>query len=329
MLLYVWPVLLGFLGPLDMSSTTEFAAECTSRGSEYRWQVTTVLPLDTWESVAAEHDVDVEDLLAWNPQIPGGELSQGTRLRMCSDELVEERFLARVRIPAETTWAELAREVDLPLDALLAINRRRAGGNVSEGSVVYVYVPKTQWTRRTLDGAVQLETGEGVLVKHPQWAWGRPVTVRTLQALGKAFHAAFPGESVIVGDLSKKRGGSFPPHTSHKGGLDADLGLFSIPPREGVRFFNLSADEVEVDRLWFVVRWLMESGRVGKILLDWSLQGPLYERAVQDGFSPELLEEWFHYPFPRRTPRGLIQHYPGHRHHIHVRFLEPDNEVIL
>jgi hypothetical protein len=329
MLLCVWSVLLGILGPLDVSSTPEFAAECSSRGPKYRWQVTTVLPLDTWESVAEEHDVDVDELMTWNPQLSDGELSQGVRLRVCSDEPLEERFLARIGVSEDTTWVELAVEYDLPLDALLALNRRRAGGNVAEGAVVYVYVPKTRWTRKTLDGPVQLESGEGIVVKHPQWAWGRPVTVRTLQALGKGFQAAFPGESVIVGDLSKKRGGSFPPHTSHKGGLDADLGLFSTPPREGVRFFNLTADEVDVDRLWFVVRWLLESGRVTKILLDWSLQGPLYERAVQDGLSPQLLEEWFHYPFPRRTPRGLIQHYPGHRHHIHVRFLEPDDEVIL
>lgn len=36
------------------------------------------------------------------------------------------------------------------------------------------------------------------------------------------------------------------------------------------------------------------------------------------------LAEWFRYPRSRREDEGL-----RHRHHLHVRYVEPDGEAIL
>lgn len=324
-------VLAGVLGLslTEASAPPASPPACCATGQDCRWSIVTVLPGEELSGLAERFNVTVAELSGWNHLKEAGAVIEGTRLRVFSTVREVERFKTRVRIREATTWARLAARYEMPQAALLRGNRRRRGGAIAPGEVVVVYLKKHRWNRTYLDGAVQLQNGPGVIVKHPEWAWGRPVAVRTLEAVGRELEQRDESATLVVGDLSLPRGGRFPPHKGHKAGLDADIGLMALEPARDLRFRNLKPEEMDVRRQWMVLRLFLESGRVERVLIDWSLQRPLYEAAVADGVAPELLETWFQYPARRGEPKGVVRHYRGHRHHLHIRFIEPEGEAIL
>jgi hypothetical protein len=293
------------------------------------WSIHTVLPGDTFVTLGQRFGVAAEELAGWNGLEADVDLRVGRRLRVFSTVLGRERFRMRTRIKKETTWGRLADLYELPKGTLLALNRRRRGHQVRVGLLVTVYVTKDRWNGLWLDGGVQLASGPGLIVKHPEWAWGRPVTVRSLEGVGVAVDGQFPGSSMVVGDLSKKRGGYFPPHKGHRGGLDADIGLFVVDQPHTLKFRPLKPQQMDAVRTWFLVEQLLLSGRVKRILLDWHLQRSLYKEAQAQGVAPEKLKEYFQYPAKRWKKKGVVRHYKGHRNHLHVRFVESEGEAIL
>jgi hypothetical protein len=50
-------------------------------------------------------------------------------------------------------------------------------------------------------------------------------TVEALLAVGRLWHSRHPDRPVGIGDISKRGGGQFPPHQSHKRGTDIDIRL--------------------------------------------------------------------------------------------------------
>lgn len=293
------------------------------------WSIVTVLPGEDLADIAARFEVQPEALQGWNPglaEVP----SWGTRLRVLSIHREEERFRMNWRARQRVSVRWLMKRFELPEHQLRMLNKwRRGKRTIAEGERVRVYVKKSRWPGGYLDGGLQLADGPGIKVKHPKWAWGRPVTVRTLEALGAALVEAFPESLVVVGDLSEKRGGRFPPHKSHREGYDVDLGLFRIDEPWKLRFTHVKPDELDAPRTWWVIHHLIKTGYVTRVLVDWSLQRPLYEEALRQGIPEETLGEWFQYPRPRYKSEGLIRHYKGHKHHLHIRFAEPENEAIL
>jgi len=292
------------------------------------WSVVTVLPGEGVDVLAERFKVTPEQLCAWNGLGPE-EPEVGRRLKVLSVIGEVERFRLRVRVKKDTTWRRLARRYELPLSTLLALNRRKRGGKVSKGRLITTYVKKERWTRLYLDGGISLEARPGLVVKHPEWAWGRPVTVRTIEQVADRVDHRYPGSSMVAGDLSKRRGGRFPPHAGHRGGLDADLGLFVVDEPCTIRFRPLKRSRLDAERTWFMVRTFLETGRVERILLDWHLQGVLYNQARKEGLDDEKLESYFQYPRKKWKKKGTIRHHKGHRNHLHLRFREPEGEVIL
>ena len=292
------------------------------------WSVVTVLPGDVLADIAQRFAVSAQELREWN-SLEHDTLQVGRRLKVYSPVSGEERLRMRFKVKEDTSWRELSRRYGLTVKTLLALNRRKRGGKITQGQRVTVFIPKSRWNKLFLDGGIQLQDGPGLLVKHPEWAWGRPVTVRTIEEVAAGLAGQFNGSKVVVGDLSKKRGGRFPPHKGHKGGLDADIGLFLVDQPFTVKFKNAAPDTIDLERTWFLVRTLLETGRVERLLLDWGLQRLLYRHAQSLETPPELLKEYFQYPAKRWEKKGVIRHYKGHKNHLHVRFLEPVEEAIL
>ena len=292
------------------------------------WSVITVMPKDTAVSLSHRFGVTLDQLAEWNGEALEP-LETGRRLRVFSARKEEERFRTRLKGREGMTWRGLAKEYDLPLDVLLKLNRRKRGGKVKDGQRIVLYVTKSRWNWLRLDGGVQLESGTGVVVKHPEWAWGRPVTVRTIEEVGRRMAARFEGSAVVAGDLSREGGGRFPPHKGHKGGLDADLGLFKPDEPYTIKFKHLKPSQLDSERTWFMLKCFIDTGRVERILIDWRLQSVLYARAKEGKLPPELLEELFQYPARRWKQKGLIRHHKGHKNHIHIRFKDDGDEGIL
>ncbi|MFH1533274.1 MAG: penicillin-insensitive murein endopeptidase [Pseudomonadota bacterium] len=293
------------------------------------WSAVTVLPGEDLADIAARFQVPPDALRSWNPGVESVP-SWGTRLRVHSLHREEERFRMAWRARQRVSVRWVSQRFELPEHQLRMLNRWRKGKTiVAEGERVRVYVKRSRWPGGYLDGGVQLADGPGVKVKHPEWAWGRPAAVRTIEAVGAALAEAFPGSILVVGDLSRKGGGAFPPHKSHREGTDADIGLFRLGEPWKIRFTDVTPDALDAARTWWLLRRLIDTGRVERILVDWSLQRLLFEEALRQGVPEELLGEWFQYPRSRWTPEGLIRHYKGHRHHLHLRFVEPADAVIL
>lgn len=170
-------------------------------------------------------------------------------------------------------------------------------------------------TRGALLGAVELRTGEDV--EHAGgYGFGTAQTVLSIERAAREVRRCFPHTPrLIVGDLSRQRGGFLAPHRSHQSGLDADLGYYFKGP--AVWYQKGTAQNLDVARTYALVRALIEGGNVDTIFIDASIQRLLvaYAERLPPALQPG--DDWFSRPTKRDT---LIRHAWGHATHLHVRF---------
>jgi len=146
-------------------------------------------------------------------------------------------------------------------------------------------------------------TWDPILRRSPSRRWRRFATddlVRIVLEVGRRYAAAEAGElPMLVGDLSRPRGGDFGPqygfvgHSTHQNGLDVDV----YYPR--------------LDRRLKPPRTVAQVDR------------PLARRLV-DLFVAAGAETVLVGPNVALTGRpGVVQPYPGHDNHLHVRIPNP------
>jgi hypothetical protein len=169
---------------------------------------------------------------------------------------------------------------------------------------------------------VQLSAGPGWIIKRPHNAWGTPRTIDRLRDALREYVREMPGgPDVHVGDISRSGGGFFPPHLSHQAGRDVDIGYVLVGNSADVtRFVRAHAGNLDRERTWHLVRTLLESGAIGYVFMDYTIQGLLYEHAKTTGVSPQQLDAWFQYPRGNRAAHGVLRDWRGHDDHFHVRF---------
>lgn len=187
------------------------------------------------------------------------------------------------------------------------------------------FAPATGFSR-----AVRLTTGPGVLARRSNTGWGRPYVVRLLRDAFHAMHRRWPNRHPIVAhDLSRLGGGRLPPHKSHRGGRDIDIGY---PTREPDRehWGQPPLDQIDYARLWFVIDRLEQSGLMAAIYMSPRIQVRLYAYAVGEaGADPARLAPMFQYPAGPAGRNTLIRHSPGHRDHLHMRFESPEDLEVI
>jgi len=172
---------------------------------------------------------------------------------------------------------------------------------------------------RLKDG-VQLPPGPGYRLKNPDTNWGTPHTVAVLQEAFRLFRERHPDSvDIVVGDLSRRGGGYFPPHRSHRTGRDVDLGLPFRGNRDLRHFGRPGAANLDAEKTLDLIECLTMAGRVELIVLDYRLQRPLVQLAELRGYTPKQITELFQWPRSRRTRAGIVRHSNGHTGHMHVR----------
>ena len=125
--------------------------------------------------------------------------------------------------------------------------------------------------------------------------WGSRRLVRRLLSVLRAYRRAHPGAPrVLVGDLSLRHGGPFPPggegsHASHQNGLDADVYL----PRRDRRL----------------------RPPLRRTMVDRVLAQDLVDRFVAAGAARIFVDRRLRLS----GPRDVVQHWPRHGDHLHVR----------
>jgi hypothetical protein len=86
-------------------------------------------------------------------------------------------------------------------------------------------------------------------------------------------------------------------------------------------FMNVPLELIDLKQTWLLLEGLIETNQIKIILVDYELQGLLYEHAKSRGSVK--LERVFQWPRGAKKKVGLLRHYPNHANHMHVRFKCP------
>lgn len=174
---------------------------------------------------------------------------------------------------------------------------------------------------------VQLPERPGLFVRSvPASAWGTSLMIETILRAGEEMAWQLPdADPFVVGDISHQRGGYFDGHRSHRGGVDADLGIYAKGGHQNPRGFqDLSPAEFDAHATWIFIRTMLDTGNIDRIYLDQSLINVLRKHVrEEEGLTQEEVDRIFP---PPSTPKvwamtGVVQHVAGHRNHLHVRVL--------
>jgi len=212
--------------------------------------------------------------------------------------------------------------------AVRNLNDLASGARLKGGKRYLVY--KSPHEGVVLREGVLLEPDpEAFLMQRPQRGWGKALAVEAIRGGIEQVQASNPlGPMLIVGDLSKDGGGCLPPHKSHRGGLDADIGYYMRGARQRSWLGMAAPDTMDADRTWQLVRAFLATGKLQYAFIDYGLQQALYEAAQRAGESVEQLSRWFQYPRPiENAHETIIRHLGGHADHMHVRFHCEDSEA--
>jgi penicillin-insensitive murein endopeptidase len=153
-------------------------------------------------------------------------------------------------------------------------------------------------------------------VRSPSESWATDETIAFIVDAIEAVEARHPGSPrVVIGALSSPAGGRLGRHRSHQTGRDADVGFYY---RRGEVDSFLAARKKDLDlaRIWTLVRALVTETDLERIFLDRSLISQLYAEAVAEGEDRAWLDD----VFGRTDEKGIIQHVRRHKDHMHVRF---------
>ena len=125
----------------------------------------------------------------------------------------------------------------------------------------------------------------------PTRVYGNEHTIRTIVSVTRAYRAAHPhAPRVVIGDISRERGGRMDDHVSHQNGLDVDV---YFPRRD--RTLRAPTATTQIDH------------RLAQDLLDQFAAAGAQKIFV--GYSSGF-----------RGPAEVVMPWPGHDYHMHVRF---------
>ena len=250
----------------------------------------TVAEGDDWSGVAVLHRVPIEDLKGWNSGKRRNPLKAGQELTIWTDPGAPRTL--------NCGRGEAPPAIEVRSDAI-SLGQPQAG--------------------RLKNGILLPET--------PLWSRGKDkglyASSHTVETMIQAFtelrvDKGYAGD-IMIGSISRKRGGKFSPHRSHRTGLDIDIRLPLLPTVPEDTYPN--PDAVDWSALWGLIESFVDTGEVTMIFLDYRLQKNLYRAARWEGKTPEELATIIHWPRKDRKWETIVRHSHGHKGHIHVRLI--------
>ncbi len=311
------------------------------------WVRHRVLPRERVTQIAVRYGVTPEDLLRWNKRLdPQSAHPKGARnLRVHARRLPPPRRKVRYVAQEGESWMDISTKFRVENRDLHAYNwttRELVPGKElvlwvdpgwpyslrpGEGPPLpesFEVAPGARSVGRPhrgrLENGIALPESELYTRKVPSGGlYGSSHTIEQIQRAFASFRhdSGFEGQ-VVIGAMSRRRGGRFTPHVSHQSGRDIDIRLpvwSSVP--ESVS--SPHPDEVDWYATWALVKAFIDTGEVNAIFLDVSRHRFLYEAARAMGETPESLEPLL--KWPNWTGKGgpIVHHAEGHDTHIHVR----------
>jgi len=177
-----------------------------------------------------------------------------------------------------------------------------------------------------LRNGVQMTTGPEITVLEPGKAWGTQELTSILQMAAQKMREAYPDTvPLVVGHLSAENGGLLRGHVSHQSGRDVDVALYAKNNKFIRGFAKMNAELLDVDKTWYLLETLLDTGRMKYIFLDWDVQKLIYEE-IKIAVPEDVLEQYFQYPRPKGFKKCIIQHLPNHQNHLHIRIHCPKED---
>ena len=163
----------------------------------------------------------------------------------------------------------------------------------------------------------------------PDASWGSTEMIDLLVDAGRHMSWLLPQASpFVVGDIASHRGGYLAGHLSHRGGIDADVGIYKKGAWQASRgFTHLAPSELDVEATWTLITTMFGTNNVDFILLDRKHIDRLHAYVLRAGL---LTQEEAARIFPVEGTRavwentGILRHAPHHEDHLHVRVLCSD-----
>ncbi|MFM2248330.1 MAG: hypothetical protein RL071_4405 [Pseudomonadota bacterium] len=177
---------------------------------------------------------------------------------------------------------------------------------------------------QSLSGGVQLkERPELYRVMAPDAAWGRPEMIELITRAAEEMAWLKPdADPIVIGDISRRWGGPLAGHKSHRGGIDVDVGLYwGNGEMLKTGFKSGSPQELDLEANWLLIRSMLDTGLVERILLDQRNIDAIKAWTIKNGeLTKEEAEAIFPAPSTRRwNMTGVVHHTANHREHLHVR----------
>lgn len=312
--------------PMDGPSVCEASPRKRKRGTKVKY---VVVPGDTLAGIAKKHGVTPRQIRGWN-RLKNNIIVANQKLVIYAKKLPKIQSKRFHRVKAGDTFGSISKKYKMDVGDLISWNphldprRLRTGDKVS----FYVEVERPETSKKFqntayrtfVKHAVQLPKGKGYKVRNASRAWGTEMLVDVLRhGLGATKRKYRRAANLVVGDLSKKKGGFLPPHRSHRDGRDADVAYY-IKGNKDVewRFIRATPKTLDAAKTWFLFHTFLKTGKVKYIFVNYELQKPLYDYARSKGVSKKYLDRVFQYPKGRGS-KGIIRHSRGHDNHFHIR----------
>jgi hypothetical protein len=160
----------------------------------------------------------------------------------------------------------------------------------------------------------------------PTMEWGTQEMIDVLVETARHMRWLMPEASrIVIGDISSQHGGYLSGHKSHRGGIDADVGIYKTGGWQNQHgFTDLHPDEFDVEANWALISTMLETRKVDMILLDRGHIARLKAYTLKTGLLSAEEADWI---FPAEGTRGtwerkgIVRHAPGHTGHLHLRVL--------
>ena len=161
---------------------------------------------------------------------------------------------------------------------------------------------------------------------NPGTEWGSNTMISAIVSAARHMRSLLPEASPItVGDISREHGGALSGHVSHRGGIDADIGIYSRGGKQNRRGFDAPGPDFDVAANWSLIAALLETGNVDFILLDRTHIARLREYTLFGGLlTEEEVEEVFPTGARLWDRTGIVRHARHHDNHLHLRVLCAD-----
>ncbi len=307
-----------------------FAEKDENSSTHVRAEVYVVEPGDTLGSIALRFRVGVADVREWN-NLESLDVRPGDRivLKDVPQQKKREPMPVVHVVRRGDTFEDIARKYGVKTSDVKRWNRKVDPRKMKIGQEVRLYIKgrdgkSVSWgsaRRGRLYNGVTVQPNEGLRVRRSERAYGTARTVAMLEAAAADIVARWPdAPSLVVGDVSRRRGGSLRPHKSHQSGRDADLSYYHRGNVETRDFLDMKPETFDAVKNWHIFKTLIDTGEVQYIFVDYRLQKSLYEYALSIGYTPEDLKPILQYPRGRDGRYGIIRHARGHDDHWHIRF---------